>query len=139
MYSVYIGKKQLASPETSAYHDNFYKALIFFTFFIDSLLRFVVFAELHHSHPFLPCFIANNESNALWTLERFVACAAAGLFVSNSGFNRLRISARYLVSNSTESHGYILSLLICFCLVFSQTKVLTNQKRLYISLRLNRI
>ena len=40
------------------------------------------------------------------------ACAAAGLFVSNIGFNRLRISARYLVSNSAESHGYILSLLI---------------------------
>ena len=36
-----------------------------------------------------------------------LACAAAGLFVSNSGFNRLRISARYLVSNSVESHGYI--------------------------------
>ena len=37
-----------------------------------------------------------------------VACAAAGLFVSNSGFNRLHISARYLVSNSAESHGNIL-------------------------------
>ena len=36
-----------------------------------------------------------------------VVCLAAGLFVSNSGFNRLRISARYLVSNSAESHGYI--------------------------------
>ena len=36
-----------------------------------------------------------------------IACAAAGLFVSNSGFNRLRISARYLVSNSAESHEYI--------------------------------
>ena len=37
-----------------------------------------------------------------------LACAAAGLFVSNSGqFNSLRISARYLDSNSAESHGYI--------------------------------
>ena len=35
------------------------------------------------------------------------ACAAAGLFVSNSGFNRLRINARCLVSNSAGSHGYI--------------------------------
>ena len=32
--------------------------------------------------------------------------------MSNSGFNRLRISARYLVSNSAESHGYMQSLLI---------------------------
>ena len=32
--------------------------------------------------------------------------------MSNTGFNRLRISARYLVSNSAESHGYIQSLLI---------------------------
>ena len=38
---------------------------------------------------------------------RGIACAAAGLFVSNSGFNRLRIGARYLVSNSAESQGYI--------------------------------
>ena len=29
--------------------------------------------------------------------------------------------------------------LACFCLVFGQTMVLTNQKRLYISLRLNGI
>ena len=36
-----------------------------------------------------------------------LACAAAGLSVSNSGCNRLRISARYLVSNSAESHGNI--------------------------------
>ena len=36
-----------------------------------------------------------------------LARAAAGLFVSNSGCNRLRISARYLVSNSAESHGNI--------------------------------
>ena len=41
-----------------------------------------------------------------------IACAAASLFVSNSGFNCLRISARYLVSNSAELHGYISSLLI---------------------------
>ena len=40
-------------------------------------------------------------------ITKHIACAAAGLFVSNSGFNRLRISARYLVSNSAESHGYI--------------------------------
>ena len=35
----------------------------------------------------------------------FVACVAVGLFVSNSGFNRLRISARYFVSNSAESRS----------------------------------
>ena len=43
------------------------------------------------------------------TTEHGVACAAAGLFVSKIGFNRQCIySARCLVSNSTESHGYSL-------------------------------
>ena len=42
------------------------------------------------------------------TTEHGVACAAAGLFVSKIGFNRQCIySARCLVSNSTESHGYM--------------------------------
>ena len=48
-----------------------------------------------------------NISHFITDYDVWVACAAAGLFVSNSGFNRLRISARYLVSNSAESHGYI--------------------------------
>ena len=57
-----------------------------------------------------------NKCKVRW----LIACAAAGLFVSNSGFNRLRISARHLVSNSAESHGNIESLLIglflpCVC------------------------
>ena len=49
----------------------------------------------------------NNVCTELLVSSGVVACAAAGLFVSNSGFNRLHISARYLVSNSAESHGYI--------------------------------
>ena len=44
------------------------------------------------------------------TTEHGVACAAAGLFVSKIGFNRQCIyTARCLVSNSTESHGYMCS------------------------------
>ena len=56
------------------------------------------------------CFMSdafNNVCTELLVSSGVVACAAAGLFVSNSGFNRLHISARYLVSNSAESHGYI--------------------------------
>ena len=48
-------------------------------------------------------------SSGVLKTSTHLACAAAGLFVSNSGFNRLRICARYLVSDSAESHGYIYS------------------------------